>query len=453
MAKLNGMIGLEIHTYLVTKEKLFCRCRASREKGLKPNLNICPTCTGQPGAKPMPPNGEALKKAIMIGLMLGCRINKEMEWQRKHYDWPDMPKGYQNTLSGTFAVPLGVNGKFFGIRILSMHLEEDPASWEPDTGRVNYNRSGLLLVEIVTAPDFTTAEEVVDWLGKLLHGLSYLKAADNNAGIKVDVNVNILGKTERVEIKNISSLESIGKAIEHELKRQAKEGGKQRETRRWDDSKGSTSVMRSKEGEADYRFISDPDLQEIVIDDKIIDSLKEKLPEPPEKKLEKLIKKYKIERYYADILAKNIDIAEFYEKVADKVDAKFALPWVTVELLRFLNYNKTALDKIDLSVEHFIALLKLVKEGKITELQGKQILNKFYPKSFMPSNVEGKISDEDELSKIAEETIKENKKAAEDYRNGEQKALDFIMGRIMEKTGRRADFRIAREILKRELMK
>ena len=188
----NGRIGLEIHTYLITKEKLFCRCRASRSKGLKPNLFICPICTGMPGAKPMLPNAEAVKKAVLIGLMLQCRINEKMTWQRKHYDWPDLPKGYQNTLSGPYAFPVGEKGKFYGIRIREMHLEEDPASWEPLTGRVDYNRSGIPLVEIVTEPDFTTAEEVGEWLKTLLHNLEYLKAVQSDAGIKADVNVNLV---------------------------------------------------------------------------------------------------------------------------------------------------------------------------------------------------------------------------------------------------------------------
>jgi aspartyl-tRNA(Asn)/glutamyl-tRNA(Gln) amidotransferase subunit B len=161
---MNGLIGLEIHTYLVTKEKLFCRCAASREKGLKPNVNICPVCTGQPGAKPMAANAEAVHKAVMIARMLGCTVNERMRWMRKHYDWPDMPKGYQTTMSGAHATPLGINGNFGGIEVSSMHLEEDPASWDPSSGCVDYNRSGLPLVEIVTAPAFHYAEEVGEWL-------------------------------------------------------------------------------------------------------------------------------------------------------------------------------------------------------------------------------------------------------------------------------------------------
>ena len=333
-----------------------------------------------------------------------------------------------------------------------MHLEEDPASWNPETGEVDYNRSGLPLVEIITEPDFTNADEVISWLTKLIHNLSYLKCVDANAGIKVDVNVSIPKKTERTEIKNISSIENIGKAINYELDRHLKENVKVQETRRYDEAKGKTMLMRSKEQAEDYRFISDPDLQPIIIDKKFVDSEKEKIPESPDVKLEKLLKKYKIDTYYAEVLTKNLDIAEFYEKVAEKIDAKFTLPWVTVELLRFLNYNKTTLDKVDIKVEHFVALLKLVKEGKITELQGKQLLNKFYPKSFMPENIESRITDKKELEKIAKQVMVKNQKAVSDYKNGEQKSFDFLMGQIMSVTGRRADFKIAREVLQ-ELLK
>jgi aspartyl-tRNA(Asn)/glutamyl-tRNA(Gln) amidotransferase subunit B len=451
MEELKGKIGLEIHTYLITKEKLFCDCIASREKGLKANINVCPICTGMPGAKPMLPNEEAVKKAVMIGLMLGCKINENMQWKRKHYSWPDMPKGYQNTLSGAHAVPTGVGGKLNEIRIRSMHLEEDPASWEPDTGRVDYNRSGLPLVEIITEPDFSTAKEVGEWLRKLVHNLSYLKIVDADAGIKVDVNVNLPGKTERVEVKNINSIENIELAINYEFERQAKEGGKIKETRRYDSEKGKTEVMRSKEDSQDYRFISDPDLMDLVIDNKFISDVEKNIPEMPDVKLAKLIKKFKIDETNALVLAKNVDIAEFFEKVASKIDGKFALPWVTGGLLHVLNYNKTTLDKVHISVEHFTALLEMVKSGKITELQAKQILNKFYPKSFSPDRVEGKITNEKELVEIAGEVIRKNLKAVSDYKNGDENALNYLMGEIMKATQKRADFSIARAVLQKLL--
>ncbi len=399
----------------------------------------------------MLPNKSAVEKAVQIGLMLECQINSDLKWQRKHYNWPDLPKGYQNTLSGAKAVPVGERGKFYGIRIRSMHLEEDPASWNPETGEIDYNRSGLPLAEIITEPDFSTAEEVVEWLQKLLLNLSYLKAVDSNAGIKVDVNVNIMGKTERVEIKNISSLESIKSAIEYDLQRQVKEGGKQKETRRWNDLKGKTEIMRAKEEQDDYRFISDPDLQEIIIKKEFVHVQKKKIPESPEEKLDKLIKKYKINKKNAGILASNIDLVEFFEKVANKIDAKFALSWVSIELLRFLNYNRIMLDKIDIKAEHFVALLKLVKEGKITPLKAKEILNKFYPRSFMPSASEGKISDVGQLKKVIEKVIAENKKAVEDYKKGEKNAFNYLMGKVMSATGKRADFKIARQLLQKLL--
>jgi len=449
--EIKGKIGLEIHSYLITKEKLFCTCKASREKGLKENVYICPICTGQPGAKPMLPNESAIKKTIGIGLMLGCEINRELKWQRKHYDWPDLPKGYQTTISGPNAIPVGVKGRFSGISIWSMHLEEDPASWDPESGCVDYNRSGLPLVEIITAPEFKTAEEVVSWLKKLIHSLSYLKAIDSNAGIKVDVNVNIIGKTERVEIKNISSLEDIRKAIDFELERQEKEGSV-RETRRYDTKKEKTVRMRGKEEAEDYRFITDPDLESIRIDREIINKIRNSLPEGPEEKLKKLIKKHKIDKYNAEILTKNIDITEFFESLVGKIDVKFALPWITGPLLRLLNDNKVKLDEIDIEVGHFVSLLGLIKSGKITELQGKKILKDFYPKSFEPKlKGKEKITDKKELEKIIQKVMDKNRKAVEDYKKGEEKAFNYLMGEIMRASDKRADFSIAREILKKLL--
>jgi len=449
----DGMIGLEIHVYLVTKEKLFCRCRAVREKGVKPNSYICPICTGQPGAKPMLPNKAAVEKAVQVALMLNCKINEAMVWQRKHYSWPDLPKGYQNTLSGPNAFPVGVEGNFYGIRITEMHLEEDPAAWNPDNGKVDYNRSGFPLVEIVTEPDFSTAEEVGAWLKRLLHNLEYLKAVASDSGIKADVNVNIPGETERVEVKNVNSVDNIMATIEHELERQAKEGGVL-ETRRFDAGKGKTIRMRGKEQADDYRFISDPDLKDIVLDKEFIAEQEKKLPESPEEKLEKMIKKYKIGKTDAGVLAKNLDVVEFFERVVGKVkDKDFVLRWVTGELLRHLNYNKVKLDSLEIKIEHFVKLLNLVKEGKITELQGKEILNKFYPKSFDPGKEagKGKIGDKGELESVCKGVLEREKSVVARYQGGERQLLNYLIGQVMKKTEKRADFKVVREVLERLL--
>ncbi len=443
---INGMIGLEIHCYLVTREKLFCRCKATRERGTKPNTLICPVCCGIPGAKPMLPNKAAVEKAVQIGLLLGCEIQTLLPWRRKHYDWPDLPKGYQQTLSGPHAFPVGIQGKFLGITISSMHLEEDPASWTPDTGAIDYNRSGLPLVEIITAPEFSTAEEVRDWLKKLLHALAYLHIVDTNAGIKVDVNVNIPGKTARVEVKNLNSLESIGQSIDYELDRQQREGGKQQETRRYDESSGKTMKMRSKEDQEDYRFMQEPDLPPIVLDNPFIIRLKKQMPETPEQKLKKLVSHYNIDARNAALLAKHLDVVEFFERVAQHIKPEFALSWVTVELLRLLNEHKKRLDELDIQVDHFVALLKLVQEGTITPLQAKQLLKEFYPRSFIPKLSE-KINDPVLLKKIILNILEKHSKAVEDYKSGEKKSFDFLLGEIMKKTEKRADYKVARKLL------
>jgi len=452
-------IGLEIHGYINTKEKLFCNCKAIHGlKQAKPNTFICPICTGQPGSKPMLPNSEAIKKIIEIGLILGCKINQKLIWQRKHYSWPDLPKGYQNTISGTHAIPVGVKGKFQNINITEVHLEEDPAAWNPETGEIDYNRSGAPLVEIVTEPDFSSPEQVIEWLKQLILTLSYIKAIDKSAGIKADVNISLPEKKGvRVELKNINSLKNIQAAIKTEIKRQLKEGvTKTQETRRYDSIKNITTKMRSKEQAQDYRFISDPDLPTIKIKKTKIEKLKKQLPETPQTKLKKLIKKHKISKKHAEVLTKKLELVEFFEKVVKKIKKELALSWTLIELPRILNYNKKELsdEKINIQVEHFIELLKLVEKKIITELKAKEILNKFIPKSFSPAKhiqQHKQISDEKQIEKIIEKVISQNKKAVQDYKTGQQNSLNFLIGQVMKLSNKRADYKIVKQILEGKL--
>ncbi len=450
-------IGLEIHGYIQTEEKLFCTCKTIHGlKFAKPNTNICPICTGQPGNKPMLPNKVAVDKAIEIALILKCGINPKLVWQRKHYDWPDLPKGYQNTISGAHATPIGENGKFLDVGIRECHLEEDPAAWNPKTGEIDYNRSGLPLIEIVTQPDFSSSQEVIDWLKQLIMTLSYIKAFDKNAGIKADVNISLPElKGERVEIKNINSLTNIKNAIESEIKRQ-KSGdvAKSQETRMFDEAKGLTIKMRTKEQAEDYRFITEPDLPVIIFEKSRIEKLNSSLPETPGEKLKKLIKRYNIEKKSAEVLTKKLEIAEFFEKIVSHVPPKLAVQWTTIELLRVLNYAKKELDEVDIKEEHFIQLLKLVENKKITELKAKEILNKFIPKSFSPlkeAEKQSKISSSGELESICEHVIKENPNAVRDYKSGIKESLNFLIGKVMQKTNKRADFRTTRELLEKLL--
>lgn len=452
-------IGLEIHGYLDTKEKLFCNCKSVHGAKLtKSNTNICPICTAQPGSKPMLPNQKAINKTVQTALILGCKINKELIWQRKHYDWPDLPKGYQNTISGAHAFPVGINGKFLNINIREVHLEEDPAAWNPKTGEIDYNKSGSPLIEIVTEPDFRSSEEVSDWLKQLIITLGYIKSIDKNLGLKADVNISLPElKGERIEIKNVNSLRNIKSAIDYEEFRQKREGvPKTKETRMFDETKGITKKMREKETEQDYKFISDPDLPVIILESLRIEKIKKLLPETPQERLQKLIKKYNIKEKYAEVLSKKLEIAEFFERIINKVEPKIAVPWVTVELLRVLNYNKKSLDSpdIDINPDHFIELLDMIKEGKITEEQAKKTLNKFIPKSFSPEKKfkgNEKITDKKEIEKMLEKVLKENKKAVEDFKKGENSALNFVIGQVMKESKGRADNKIVREILIKRL--
>jgi len=457
MVKENSiMIGLEIHGYLDTKEKLFCNCKNFHDmKIVKPNTNICPICTGQPGAKPMLPNKSAINKLIQIGLMLNCKINnKKLFFQRKHYNWPDMPYGYQKTISGAHSnLPLE-NGEFLGIRIREIHLEEDPAAWNPETGKIDYNRAGVPLIEIVTEPDFNNKEDVEKWLRQLILTLSYIKALNKDAGIKADVNVNIKGKTKRTEIKNVNSVSEIIKAIDSEIIRHEKELPNFTETRRWNSIKNKTQPMRKKEEQKDYRFIPEPDLPFFILEKNRTEKIKNSLPESPLKKLDKILKKHKIKKQDAEVLIKNLDIVELFEKVVEKINPKIALPWITVEWLSVLNYNKKNMDDIDINHEHFIELLDLLEKNKITPLKGKEILRRFFPKSFSPikeAKKSEKITNKEELREIIKNVLKKNKKSVEDYKKGEKKAFNFLIGEIMKETKKRADIFIVRKILKKEI--
>jgi len=440
-------IGLEVHGYLDTKEKLFCKCKTDfLNKDILPNTLICPICTGTPGSKPMLPNEEAVKKLVQIALVLSCKINfeKAWVWQRKHYNWADLPKGFQNTISGAHAILPATDGEFKGIRITECHLEEDPAQWNPKDGKINYNRSGLPLIEIVTEPDFNSSEQVSNWLKSLILSLSYIKAFRKNGGIKVDVNVSTYG--ERVEMKNLNSIEKIKEAIDYEIAKQVenyKKGIKQeRETLAYDEKLGKTIKMRSKEGQADYRFIPDPDLPVIKIDEKFVLDIKKNLPETPEQKLDKLIKKYKIDKANAEILSKNLDLVFFVEELSDeKIDVAKNISWITIELLRVLNYNKKLLEDedVDIQPKHFAELINFVEDKKITPLKAKQIINDFVPKSFSIKQ-KGDIGNinEDAIRNLCEQVIEKNQHVVEQYKSGNENSLNFLMGQVMKLSERRA---------------
>lgn len=452
------MVGLEIHGYLNMESgaKLFCNCAIN--PGAEPNTTICPVCTGQPGSKPMLPNKDAIEKIIAIAAILDCRINERLIFQRKHYSWPDMPTGYQRTMSGSYSVPVGQEGSFLGIGIEEVHLEEDPARWDPETGNVDYNRSGYPLVEIVTKPDFNSAEEVRIWLRRLTTTLSYIKSINPDLGIKSDVNVSVAPAFDRVEIKNVNSFRSIVRAIEYETARQQREvteGRKiARETRAWNDAKGMSIFMRQKETAVDYMFIPDPDLPAVKVTAAEVKKIAEKLPEKPAAKIKKYVQKWKIDHVDAEVLSSEILLAELFEKVAAVVNPILAARWLRRELLRVLNYNKKELEEVQVDERHVIHLLKLVESRKITDEVAKGILEKLIEKPFDVDEYVRKnnlfaVAETGVLRKYCEEAIAENPQAVADYKSGKEKALNFIVGSVMKKSKGKATPQQVGEILKR----
>jgi len=459
-------IGLEIHAYLNTKEKLFCKCKADYEN-FEPNTNICPICTGMPGSKPMLVNEEALKKAIQISYLLNCKIANNWVFQRKHYDWPDMPNGYQRTISGTYTVPIGLEGKFEGIRIIEAHLEEDPARWEPSTGRVDYNRSGVPLIEIVTYPDFQSAKEVRDWLDKLLYTLEYLKLIKKGS-IKADVNisVNLNGKQgERVEIKNVNSLKSIEKVINYEILRQKTllMQGKniERETRAFDESTGRTIKMREKESAEDYRFIPDLDVLPIEVSEDYKKETINSLEEAPLKRIERFQKEYNLNYEEAYTLCQSKYLADLYEElVKERNDLKDLITKTLkrdlIKGLQLLNKGIDELEKMKISKEALLFLIDSFNKKEITNLVFQELIVEILKEKSLKEIkelIENKktVSDKDLIERTVEEVIKENPKAVEDYKKGEKKALQFLFGQVMRKLKGRGNVSLIKQLLERRL--
>jgi aspartyl-tRNA(Asn)/glutamyl-tRNA(Gln) amidotransferase subunit B len=453
----NIKIGLEVHGYIDVEQKLFCNCKINHNAD--PNTTICPKCTGQPGTKPMATNKDAVEKAIKIALMLNCKVNNRLLFQRKHYSWPDMTTGFQKTMSGSYAVPVGEHGNFRGIRIEECHLEEDPARWDPETGKVDYNRSGYPLIEIVTKPDFESPEQVKEWLKALVTTLSYIQAIHKQAGIKSDVNVSIKPKYERVEIKNVNSISSIIDSAEFEIERQKKEvaAGNRipQQTRTWSDATNETLFMRSKETAQDYMFIPDPDLPAIIVTEKDIDILRNTLPESPDTKKQRLIS-LGIPEEDATVLSNEFVLVDLFEKISKEIDPALTAKWLRREVVRVANYNKQELENLLIDEKHLIQLLKLVEDGNITENVAQKLLEKLMADPFDVNEYVEKEglktqSDSGELEKLCNEVIAEQPDAVNDYKGGNEKSLHFLIGQVMRKTRGTANPDVVRKVYEKLL--
>ena len=459
------VIGLEIHVELNTKTKLFCGCPTKGSE--EPNTRTCVTCLGMPGSKPVL-NKKAVEFALKLCLALGCEISPELIFSRKSYFYPDMAKNYQIT---QYEIPLGKKGKLKlkegkEVGITRVHMEEDPASLVHPAGMkdsayvlVDYNRSGNPLAEIVTEPDLESPEEARDFMKQLITVLDYLEIFDVNSGIiKADANISIKesGYT-RVEIKNITGFKEIERALMYEVSRQKVEAQRHKtihqETRSWDSESGVTFSLRKKETEEDYGYIIDSDLTAVEITDEWVNETKKTMPELAQDKVNKFVHTYKIKKEDAEIIAADKELAKMFEAVAKHVNPELAAKWMRRELVRVLNYNKRELNETGVDEKHIIDLLKLIENKKITDAVGQQIIEKLVENPFDVNEYVKKekleaVSDISELEKFCKEAISENPQAVDDYKKGEAKALNFIVGSVMKKTKGKATPKEVNEIIR-----
>ncbi len=450
-------IGLEIHMYLNTKEKLFCDC-CKAKKNDEVNSKICPICTGQPGAKPMLPNKDALFKTIKLGIIFGSKITNVTNFQRKQYTWPDMPVGFQRTVSGN-VVPTGVGGSFMGIGIEELHLEEDPAAWDPVTGEINYNRAGSPLAEIVTKPEFESTDQLREWLKELVLVADYIDAIDTDFNIKSDVNVSIEETGfKRVEIKNVNSFTNIVNAAECEIERQRKLFLKgdviKQETRRFNEQTNTTDFMRSKENAQDYMFIPEVDLPSIVIEDSLVEELRKSIPELAcEKRLR--YQKYGLSKEDCDVLVCDKYMAYLFESaIKIGLDPKESGLFLRREILRVLNYNKGSFEDLkNKNIDNqIIVLLSLLLKSEISYTTAQKLMEKLYDASFdvadyVKSNNLMQISDNSLLEELVDNAIKSSPKIVADYKSGNTKALNSIVGMVMNVTKGKANPSVVNKIL------
>ncbi|MDK2919463.1 MAG: aspartyl-tRNA(Asn)/glutamyl-tRNA(Gln) amidotransferase subunit [Candidatus Petromonas sp.] len=470
---LETIIGLEIHVELDTKSKIFCSC--STEFGAKPNENTCPICIGLPGTLPVL-NEEVVNLAIKAGTALNCNINMINKTDRKNYFYPDLPKAYQISqydmpicTGGWIEIESG--GKTKKVGITRIHIEEDAGKLihledEPFT-LVDYNRTGVPLIEIVTEPDLRSSEEAVAFLKALKSILEYAEISDcrmEQGSLRCDANISVreIGQKDfntKVEIKNLNSFKEVAKALEKEERRQKElynfgEGHKiKQETRKWDAGKGRTVSMRSKEDAHDYRYFPEPDLPPVTIKEELINKIKKTLPELASEKAKRFSQEYKLNEKDIDILISSKEIADYFETVVSLgSEPKEASNWITVELLRVMKQTEV----IPVKAEQLAGLIKLVDKGTISRSAAKEVFDELVSSDKDPEEIVKKrglsqISSSDQLEEIIDSVLNQNSQAVEDYKNGKGKAIGFLIGQIMKETKGKANPNIAREILLEKL--
>lgn len=467
------VIGLEVHVELATKTKIFCAC--STAFGGLPNTHTCPVCTGMPGTLPVL-NRKVVEYAMAVGLACGSHITRKTIFDRKNYFYPDNPQNYQ--ISQLYA-PICVGGSVGitteagekEIRIHEMHMEEDAGKLihEGELSYIDYNRSGVPLLEIVTEPDFRTAKEVIAFLEKLRLMIQYLGASDcklQEGSMRVDVNLSVrpMGETAlgvRTEMKNLGSFRSISKAIEQEAKRQIEqiEQGKQvvQETRRWDENEERSYSMRSKEAVRDYRYFSEPDVLTLYITEEWVERVQANQPELREEKQKRYIREYDLPKYDIEILTSSKELADLFEETVRLCNApKEVSNWIMTETMRLLKESGKDLKDTGLSAERFASLLQLVLQKKINRTVAKEVFEKIFEQGMEPLAYVTEqglllVEQEESLQQAIEKVLQEFPQCVQDYKNGKEKIFGYLVGQTMKALGGKASPQKVQEVLKQRL--
>ncbi len=463
MKQYETVIGLEVHVELATKTKIFCGC--STAFGGAPNTHTCPVCTGMPGSLPVL-NKQVVEYAIAVGLATNCSITQYCKFDRKNYFYPDNPQNYQISQlylpicrNGGIEIETAAGKKTIGIH--EIHMEEDAGKLVHDdwtgSSMVDYNRSGVPLIEIVSEPDMRSADEVIAYLEKLRMIIQYLGASDcklQEGSMRADVNLSVreVGATEfgtRTEMKNLNSFKAISHAIEGERARQIEllEEGRQviQETRRWDDNKESSYAMRSKEDAQDYRYFPEPDLVPIMISDEWLQAVKDRQPELRSEKLERYKKEYDIPEYDAEIITGTKKMADIFEATTAICNKpKKVSNWLMVETMRLLKENEMEAEDISFSPENLAKLIEMADAGEINSSVAKEVFEEIFKNNIDPEKyVEEKglktVSDDGALREVIEKVVTDNPKSVEDYNSGKKKAIGFLVGQTMKAMQGKAD--------------
>ena len=466
------VIGLEVHVELATKTKIFCSC--STQFGGEPNTHTCPVCTGMPGSLPVL-NKQVVEYALAVGLATNCQINQYCKFDRKNYFYPDNPQNYQISQlylpichDGWVEIETEAGKK--KVRIHEIHMEEDAGKlihdeWE-DCSLVDFNRSGVPLIEIVSEADMRSADEVIAYLEKLRTTIQYLGASDcklQEGSMRADVNLSVreAGQEKfgtRTEMKNLNSFRAIARAIEGERERQIDllESGEPvvQETRRWDDAKGISRAMRSKEDAQDYRYFPDPDLVPVVISDEWLEKIRRAQPEMREEKMARYQEEFGLPAYDAQILTGSKHLADLFEAAAAICGRpKEVSNWLMVEGMRLAKELSMDVDEISFSPENLAALIGLVEKNEINRTVAKAVFEEIFKSDVDPEKyVEEKglkiVSDQGRLRQVIEEIIAANPQSVQDFKNGKEKAAGFIVGQTMRAMKGKADPAAVNQLVK-----